>query len=138
MSDLQCPFSAPLLAKIYACQYCSVVIRRGGSEIACSHQEKNLSCQQLAELLQKELLLMLGYENDLLKTPHSMLQKIQIGGLAGLYKYQYQTDQVTIDSIETLVKTVIDADPKLSQIPIKSFVTDVKQVKLKRRHKKNN
>ena len=39
MSDLICPFSAPLVAQDFACRYGEAVIRRGGTEIAAPFSE---------------------------------------------------------------------------------------------------
>ena len=84
MSDLPCPFSAPVVKKDAACVCAQEVIRRGGAEVACQDQVAQQRCNELYLKIKAASLALMGADDDLLTLPHSVLVKVQYGGLAGL------------------------------------------------------
>ena len=86
METHKCPFSAPLVTHQFGCTNAQEVVRRGGAEIDCTDAEAAHRCEQLFLRLKAEALPAFGVEDDLLSMPHSVLVKIQHGGLLGLQR----------------------------------------------------
>ena len=86
MEQHRCPFSAPLISHHFACTHAQEVIRRGGTEIECANASTHARCEQLFHCLKTASLSAFGVEDDLLSMPHSVLIKVQYGGLLGLQR----------------------------------------------------
>ena len=86
MEERKCPFSAPLVTKQFGCVHAKEVIHRGGTEIACINADAQPRCDRLFQRLKAVALPAFGVEDDLLSMPHSVLVKIQYGGLLGLQR----------------------------------------------------
>ena len=82
--DLVCPFSATLVRHDFNCRHADHVVRRGGAEIACQSADSHVECCALHRQIKSHALEAQGLEDDLLSLPHSVLVKIQYGGLLGL------------------------------------------------------
>jgi len=82
--SLKCPFSTALVSEKYVCRHADQVVRRGGSEIDCRAEQSYAQCRKVYEELKKVALPAFGVEDDLLSMPHSVLQKVQFGGLQAL------------------------------------------------------
>ena len=80
----KCPFAAALVTELAACRHAEQVVRRGGSEYDCGSQPDQQACQELFERLKSAALPAFGVEDDLASMPHSVLVKVQCGGLVGL------------------------------------------------------
>jgi hypothetical protein len=105
MSEHKCPFSAPLVTRQFGCTVSQEVIHRGGTEINCTDAAAHARCDQLFQRLKAEALPAFGVEDDLLSMPHSVLVKIQYGGLLGLQRLLRATPQVAerVEDVRTLV-----------------------------------
>ena len=86
MEERKCPFSAPLVTQQFGCVHAKEVIHRGGTEIACTNADAQPRCARLFQRLKAVALPAFGVEDDLLSMPHSVLVKIQYGGLLGLQR----------------------------------------------------
>ena len=86
METHKCPFSAPLVTHQFGCPRAQEVVRRGGAEIDCTEAAAAGRCEQLFTRLKAVALPAFGVEDDLLSMPHSVLVKIQHGGLLGLQR----------------------------------------------------
>lgn len=86
MESRKCPFSAPLITHQFGCSKAQEVVRRGGAEIDCNETAAHERCTRLFEQLKAAALPAFGVEDDLLSMPHSVLVKIQHGGLLGLQR----------------------------------------------------
>lgn len=86
METHKCPFSVPLVTHQFGCSRAQEVVRRGGAEIDCTDAASCSRCVQLFERLKAAVLPAFGVEDDPLSMPHSVLVKIQHGGLLGLQR----------------------------------------------------
>ena len=86
LQEPKCPFSAPLVTHQFGCALAKEVIQRGGTEIACTHAGAQSRCAGLFQRMKTAALPAFGVEDDLLSMPHSVLVKIQYGGLLGLQR----------------------------------------------------
>jgi hypothetical protein len=105
MTEHKCPFSAPLVTRQFGCASSQEVIHRGGTEINCTDAVAHARCDRLFQRMKAAALPAFGVEDDLLSMPHSVLVKIQYGGLLGLQRLLRAASQVgeRIDDIQTLV-----------------------------------
>lgn len=136
MDDLRCPFSTVLLEKAADCQYAQEVVRRGGYEIACQNATINKQCQALADKLRDGVLPLLGYENDLLTVPHSMLQKLQFGSVLTLTKTVQANSAVNVGELSQLPEKLLAVIKNYDNLPYSDIATAVEQIKLKKRRAK--
>ena len=86
MEAYKCAFSNTLITKQFGCEKGEQVTRRGGPDVACTSEEAHLRCEKLFQQMKAAALPAFGVEDDLLSMPHSVLVKIQIGGLLGLQR----------------------------------------------------
>ncbi len=134
MENYKCAFSGALIGKQYGCQYALEVTRREGPSIACTSEKMQQKCAVLLDKLKTAALSHFGYEDDLTQMPHSVLMKIQSGGLAGLQKHLQGASSV--EAVENIEQLVNDAEKRfgdLSAIPFSDFVRDIVEFKLRRR-----
>ncbi len=127
MSNLICPFSAPLVAEDFACRFANVVIRRGGTEIACQNAISRARCIELHQAMKAVALADQGYEDDLTQVPHSLLVKIQYGGLLGLQRLTGEDSDTTtaVTDIDSLVESAKARFGTVSDIPCVDLCTDM-------------
>mgnify|MGYP001825440563 CR=1 FL=1 len=127
MSKLICPFSAPLVAEDFACRHAEAVIRRGGTEIACHAGTSRARCIELHQAMKAVALAEQGYEDDLTQVPHSLLVKIQYGGLLGLQRLTGQGGETatTVADIDSLVESARLRFGTVSDIPCTELCTDM-------------
>ena len=142
MENYKCAFSGALIGKQYGCQYALEVTRREGPSIACTSADMQHKCAELMHELKAAALPHFGHEDDLTQMPHSVLMKIQSGGLAGLQKHlhvrrqQHLQGATSVAAVENIEQLVIDAEQRygeLSAIPFTDFMQDIIDFKLRRR-----
>ncbi|HEX9626179.1 MAG TPA: hypothetical protein VGA00_04515 [Acidiferrobacterales bacterium] len=135
MENFRCAFSATLITGDFGCRHAVAVTRRGGPDIACAVQAAHERCEQLFERLKSAALPAFGVEDDLNSMPHSVLVKIQYGGLAGL---QQALDagsgpDARVADIDALVARAVDGYGGADGIPVERFVEAMTAFKLRRR-----
>ena len=81
MKNRICPFSATLVRDDFACRHASQVVCRGGVEIACASAADHQRCTALLQAFKAVALPAFEVSDDLTQMPHSVLVKIQFGGL---------------------------------------------------------
>lgn len=106
MDHHKCAFSAPLVTHQFGCSRAQEVVRRGGAEIDCNDATACGRCTQLVERLKAAALPAFGVEDDLLSMPHSVLVKIQHGGLLGLQRLLTGAAGERVEDIDRLVAEV--------------------------------
>jgi hypothetical protein len=134
MGNFKCAFSGALIGKQYGCQYALEVTRREGPSIACTSDSMHQKCAVLLAEMKAAALPHFGYEDDLTQMPHSVLMKIQSGGLAGLQKHLQGT--TSLAAVENIEQLVIEAEKRyadLSAVPFSKFTQDIVDFKLRRR-----
>lgn len=139
MNKPMCPFSAPLLTEDFTCRHAEPVIRRGGTEIACRSESSCIRCIELHRSMKVAALADLGYEDDLTRVPHSVLVRIQYGGLLGLQRISAETTEPAagVTDIDGLVETALLRFGSLSGIPCTELCADITAYKLPGRRGRN-
>lgn len=135
MGDIKCVFSAPLITRHSGCALAREVTRRGGPEIACTDEAAQAACAQLFDHLKTAALPAFGVEDDLLSMPHSVLVKIQHGGLLGLQRLVQggAAGDGRIDNIQQLVAAAHRQFGEMAAIPADTIVPDITAFKTRTR-----
>ncbi len=125
METHKCPFSAPLVTHQFGCAKAQEVVRRGGAEIDCTDGVSCRRCAQLFERLKTVALPAFGVEDDLLSMPHSVVVKIQYGGLLGVQRMLSGHAAVTdrVEDIDRLVAGFLAGDG--ASVPVDALVEDI-------------
>ncbi len=138
MQDLICPFGATLAREIFGCTHAEPVIRRGGTEFSCRDQPAHARCSQLFGMLKDAALTAFDVEDDLTQMPHSVLVKVQFGGLLGLQRITLEkppeTDRVA--DIDALVAAAAARFENLQSIPCDQLTGDMTGYTLSRRSRR--
>jgi hypothetical protein len=134
MENYKCAFSGALIGKQYGCQYALEVTRREGPSIACTSAQMHEQCAVLVDELKTAALPQFGYEDDLTQMPHSVMMKIQSGGLAALQKHLHSAADLTVvENVAQLVEDANDHYHGIRAIPCNQLVQDIVDFKLRRR-----
>ena len=138
MQDLICPFSATLARETFGCTHAERIIRRGGTEFCCRHQPAHACCEQLFEQFKQAALTAFGVEDDLTRMPHSVLVKIQFGGLLGLQRITLENppDHGRVEDIASLVAAAVARFENLQAIPCERLSGDMTTYTLSRRSRR--
>ncbi|MDH3527375.1 MAG: hypothetical protein OEM43_07730 [Gammaproteobacteria bacterium] len=139
MSELICPFSATLVQEDFGCPKANPIVRRGGAEIACTTEQAHTRCKHLFQKLKDAALPEFGVEDDLLKMPHSVLVKVQYGGLLGLQRSMDPSTgpALAVDAIDSLVAAAIERFGSVDAIPCADFCDTIVNYKLPGRRKRS-
>ena len=135
MEEHKCAFSSTLVTNQFGCEKAEQVTRRGGPDIVCASDEAHQRCENLFQRMKQTALPAFGVEDDLLSMPHSVLVKVQFGGLLGLQRLQGDStnESAVVKNIHGLVGQAIGKHGGLDAIPCQAFVEDMTSYKLKRR-----
>ena len=135
MEEYKCAFSNTLVTNQFGCEQGMQVTRRDGPDVACLSEAAHRRCEMLFERMKQVALPAFGVEDDLLSMPHSVLVKIQFGGLLGLQRLVENgaEDSGNVANIHDLVGRAIEMHGSLEAIPCPAFVEDMISYKLKRR-----
>jgi hypothetical protein len=135
MEANKCPFSAPLVTHQFGCRQAQEVVRRGGAEIDCMDAAAADRCMRLFAHFKAASLPAFGVEHDLLSMPHSVLQKIQFGGLLGLQRVLTGATAAEdrVADINALASNAIARYGQSDAIPCEDFVADMTSYKLRAR-----
>ena len=131
----KCPFAAPLTTGRAACAAAVEVVRRGGSEYDCDRADAHARCTALFAGLKATGLAAFDMPDDLTLMPHSVLVKIQTGGLAGLARLvdDGAAADAQIPDILTLAERVVAAHGGVEQVPFALLADDMLNCRLERR-----
>jgi hypothetical protein len=114
----KCPFAAALITELAACRHAEQVVRRGGAEFDCRSAGEHERCQAVHEALKIRALTAFGVEDDLTSMPHSVLVKIQCGGLRGLQRIAGEPEGPIADIAELRARVADSThaldDPRLA------------------------
>jgi len=132
--DLKCPFAAPLTKGDFGCRHAKEVVRRGGSEIDCRSAADHERCRELFLGLKRAALPAFEVEDDLTTMPHSVLVKIQYGGLLGLQRLIREgAAPDAIEDVSMLVSEVQASFGALPQVPYERLLDDMTSFRLQRK-----
>ncbi|BAU46843.1 hypothetical protein SVA_0261 [Sulfurifustis variabilis] len=129
----KCAFAAPLVAATFGCARAEAVTRRGGPDVACRAAESGRRCAELFERLKAASLPAFGVEDDPERMPHSVLVKIQHGGLLGLQRLVDGTPADTVSDVDALVGRAVARYTGLEAVPCADLVADITGYRLRRR-----
>jgi hypothetical protein len=131
----KCPFAAPITTGRAACSAAVEVVRRGGSEYDCDRADAHARCLSLFAGLKATGLAAFGVEDDLTQMPHSVLVKIQTGGLSGLRRLlDADADaDAPIADVALLAERVVAAHGGVAQVPFDAVADDLLACRLERR-----
>jgi len=134
-NSYKCAFSTTQITGQFACVHGQQVTRRGGPDVACTSEEAHQQCARLFHQMKEVALPAFGVEDDLLTMPHSVLVKIQYGGLLGLQRLLDggAAASADVENINGLIDRALEQYGSLDAIPCTAFVEDMTSYKLKRR-----
>lgn len=132
----KCPFAAPLTKGLVRCRHAEEVVRRGGSEFDCRSEAHHGLCTGLFERLKAQALPAFGVEDDLTTMPHSVLVKVQSGGLLGLGRLMGGVADQPIEDVAALVDAALGRFGGLEDIPVAEIEGDMTGFKLERRSRR--
>ena len=131
---MKCPFAAPQIKTTAACRHAHEVVRRGGSEFDCLSESEHVRCEQVFAGLKACALAACEVEDDPMLMPHSLLVKIQSGGLLGLKRLLGESDaDGRVADIADLVTRVSAQFGGADRIPYATLGEDMTAFKLERR-----
>ncbi len=128
-----CPFGSTLVTETCHCVHADQVVRRGGAEIICQSEAAYVRCTELFQHLKNVALPEFEVEDDLATMPHSVLQKIQFGGLLGLQQLTSDQPTDTVADIASLLDALETKFGTLNNLPFNDLVSSITEYKLKRR-----
>src|SRR3989304_5089871 len=119
MEEYKCAFSNTLITNQFGCEKGEQVTRRGGPDIACTSDEARQRCERVFQPMKAAALPAFGVEDDLLSMPHSVLVKIQFGGLLGLQRLLESgaAGSAEVKNIHALVNQAVGQYDNLDAIP---------------------
>ena len=134
MEEYKCAFSNTLITNQFGCEKAEQVTRRGGPDVACTSDPAHQRCEKLFQQMKTAALPAFGVEDDLLSMPHSVLVKIQHGGLLGLQRLLgSDAGSAAVKNVHALVDQTVGKYNDLDAIPCPALVQDMTSYKLKRR-----
>jgi hypothetical protein len=138
MADSICPFSATLVSEDFGCRNAAGIVRRGGAEIACTSDAAHARCRALFRNLKEAALPAFGVADDPLQMPHSVLVKIQYGGLLGVQRTLNPALEgaMAVADIDRLVTSAAEHFPSLQDIPYAELSNDITGYRLPRRRRR--
>jgi len=133
MAQDQCAFNDPILHGGFGCRHASPVARRAGPDIACGSAPDHARCANVFERFKAVGLPALGYQDDLLTMPHSMLLKLKFGGLLGLRRLLEGGAGNTVPDVCGLIDAALDRYGSVDALPISETLEDMKAHSVRRR-----
>ena len=128
----KCPFASALVTGLALCRHAEQVVRRGGSEYDCRSSEDHAACVALFDRFKATALPAFGVEDDLGSMPHSVLVKVQCGGLRGLARLGGQEADPIAD-IAMLRDESLRGSGGLEGLPVTDLVPDMTGFRSERR-----
>lgn len=135
MHEYKCAFSSTLVTNQFGCENGEQVTRRSGPDIACTADAAHQRCEKLFQQMKAVALPAFGVEDDLLSMPHSVLVKIQFGGLLGLQRLLGSgvAGIAEVKNVHALVDQAMEKYHDLDAVPFPALVEDMTSHKLRRR-----
>jgi hypothetical protein len=131
---MKCPFAAALTRSVATCHAAQEVVRRGGTEIDCRLPPAHARCTELFDGLKARGLTAFDVEHDLTQMPHSVLVKIQCGGLVGVHRLLGGSDDSTpIADVADLVERALAQFGTAAGIPSAELDDAIRSFQLERR-----
>jgi hypothetical protein len=133
MDEFKCTFNSTLLGGQFGCARAQAIVRRGGPDVACTSEPAHARCERVFQYLKQAALPAFGVEDDLLSMPHSVLVKIQFGGLLGLQRLVEPAAGAEVKDIDALLARTQEKYPDLATVDYPALTADMTAYQLKRR-----
>jgi len=133
LDGFKCAFSGTLVSEQFGCSCARAVVRRGGPEIACGGADEHMRCAKLFDCLKSASLPAFGVPDDPLQMPHSVLLKVQFGGLAGIQRLLGTSTDDIVRDINALVADAVEKFGGLDQVPCADLVEGIVTCTIRRR-----
>jgi len=133
MEEYKCAFNSTLLGERFGCAFAKAVVRRAGPDVACTSDRAHTRCEALFQHLKQAALPAFGVEDDLLSMPHSVLVKIQFGGLLGLQRLVTGAVADEVEDIDALLARALEKYRDLARVEYPALAADMTGHRLKRR-----
>lgn len=133
MDEFKCAFNSTLLGGQFGCARAKAVVRRGGPDMACTSEPAHARCERVFQRLKQVALPAFRVEDDLLSMPHSVLVKIQFGGLLGLQRLIEPAAGAEVKDVDALLARTLEKYVDLANVDGSSLAADMTSYQLKRR-----
>ena len=133
MDEFKCAFNSTLLGEQFGCARAKTIVRRGGPDVACTSESAHARCERLFQHLKQAALPAFGVEDDLLSMPHSVVVKIQFGGLLGLQRLVEPAAGSEVKNIDALLARTLEKYGGLGAVEYPALAADMTAYQLKRR-----
>ena len=133
--EYKCPFYQTLRSEAFGCAQGLAVTRRDGPDVCCTSQPAQERCAALFRTMKQSALPAFGVDDDPQQMPHSILVKIQFGGLLSLQRHLglASADFDRVENIHELVAHAVSTFGSVADIPCADLVPDITAYKVKRR-----
>ncbi len=132
METYKCAFSHPLMVGEFRCANGQPIVRRGGPGVGCGSESAHRRCARLFDNLKSESLTALGLQDDPLSLPHSILVKIQCGGLTGIAR---MLERRSGDDVAAMLDAAELQFQGIDAVPVHQLVEEISAYRVKRRRK---
>jgi hypothetical protein len=135
VEPFKCAFNQTLIGEQFGCENAQSITRREGPDVCCTVDAAQTRCAQLRQRMKEQALPAFDMPDDLLQMPHSMMVKIEFGGLLALQGL-VNPELLGISRVENISKLVdqaIEHYGDLEAIPYQDLVDQITSFKLKRR-----
>ena len=133
MAQHKCAFSHTLLQEQFRCENAKPITRREGPDVCCTSATAYTQCAALLQRMKEAALPAFGVSDDPLQMPHSVLVKIQFGGLLGLQRLVDGVTEQRVDNIHALVERSTSRYGQLTALPYPDLTSHMTGYKIKRR-----
>ncbi len=135
MMEFKCPFNQTLRSEAFGCVHAATITRRDGPDVGCTSQPAQERCSALFEQMKRSALPAFGVADDPQQMPHSVVVKVQYGGLLGLQRHLgfASPEPARVENIDALVARAVTVCGSLTDIPYAALVGDISAYKVKRR-----
>lgn len=136
MND-RCAFNDTLMHGGFGCRHAQSVTRRAGPDFACMDADAGMRCAAVFDAFKAAGLPALGYQDDLLSMPHSVILKLKFGGLLGLQRLLQGAAEETVPDIAALLDAACTRYGGPADMPCALLVDDMRSQGSRRRQRKS-
>lgn len=133
METYKCAFNSTLVGGTFGCAQSEPVVRRSGPDVACRSAAAHERCAEMYARLKTAALPAFNVDDDLTTMPHSVLVKIQHGGLLGLQRLLGDEQPPAVADVSRLVARTLERYQATAGVPCDQVVPDMTGYQLKRR-----
>ena len=125
-----CPFSKPVIGNWCKCKYANMDERCAGKMTCLKADEYLSACYELVDVFKENSRFVLGLSQNENELTHMQLMKIRCGGLLGMQRILYSTEDKTADEAPDVLETMHLAEQEFGSVeafPFNEIVRDIKE-----------